>query len=104
MSADNYFTVKFNREDLRWYVLHGFMSNLEDGYPAVANERSQSFEGYEEAMAEAFRLDGDGYGSEYGVIQEDGDLQTIVTQAQADEYALAEIERWQNYLKGWDEA
>lgn len=96
MSADNYYTVKFNQDDLKTYVIHGFMS---DDYPATIRPDAKGYDSYDEAVAEAHRLAGDGYGSEYGVIEEDGDFNLLVTDEQVDGYARKQIEKWTNWLK-----
>lgn len=98
MSADNYYTVKFNSDDLKWYVVMGFMSTLEDGIPATIRDGQEGFDEYEEAMADAFND-----WSEYGVIEEDDDLKTIVTDEQFKVYAQKRIEALRWYLGERDE-
>jgi hypothetical protein len=72
MSSDNYYTLREDTDGL-WRVYHGFMSNLEDGFPAT----SVASEGYAtEAEALAFyRVQPSGweerYYSEYGLLVED---------------------------------
>lgn len=77
MSADNYYTVKFNREDLKWYALHGFMSGLDEGIPALLRGGDRGYEDWHEAMASVT-----GDYSEYGVIQEPSPLDEILTVGQ----------------------
>jgi len=98
MSADNYYTVKFNSDDLKWYVIMGFMSTLEDGIPATIREGAVGFDDYDQAMSEAFKD-----WSEYGVIEEDDELKTIVTDAQFEVYARKRIETLRWYLGERDE-
>lgn len=97
MSADNYTTVKFNPEDLKWYSLMGFMSTLEDGIPALATEHTPRFDTYEEALQHAWSD-----WSEYGFIQEPGEFDSILTPAQFREYARKRIETLQWYLGNGD--
>lgn len=98
MSADNYYTVKFNSDDLKWYSIMGFMSTLEDGIPALIREGHEGFDTYEDAMVAASKE-----WSEYGMFTEDGDLQTIVTQEQFEVYARNRIETLRWYLGERDE-
>lgn len=98
MSADNYYTVKFNSEDLKWYSIMGFMSTLEDGVPALVREGHEGFDTYEDAEAAA----GSDW-SEYGVIVEDVELRDIVTREQFEVYARNRIETLRWYLGEGDE-
>lgn len=84
MSADNYYTIKFDPVGLKWYVLHGFMSDLEQGIPALLrNVKFRGFDDYADALARA----GDGY-SEYGVIQEPSPLDEILA-----------VDQWREHLE-----
>lgn len=98
MSADNYYTVKFNSDDLKWYSIMGFMSTLEDGIPATIRVGQEGFNEYEAALTDALKD-----WSEYGVIEEDDELKTIVTDAQFEVYARKRIETLRWYLGERDE-
>ena len=78
MSADNYYTVKYNEDDGKWYLLHGFMSSLEDDVPALWNGHP-GFSTWEEALAS---YDAQKNWSEYGLIQEQAPLDVAVGHAQ----------------------
>lgn len=93
MSADNYYTVKLNPEDLKFYVCHGFMSTLEDGWPATIREGQAGYDLWEDAQADAHSE-----WSEYGVITEPGGFADIVTDAQAEKWARETIETLRHYL------
>jgi len=97
MSADNYTTVKFNPEDLKWYSLMGFMSTLEDGIPALATEHTPRFDTYEQAVEYAFED-----WSEYGLIQEPAEIADVVTPEQFEKYARERIETLRWYLGNGD--
>lgn len=71
MSADNYFTVKQDPENGYWYVYHGFMSNLEDGFPAVT-QFSEEFLSEKDAQAFYWDMQPE-FWSEYGLIEEPDD-------------------------------
>lgn len=71
MSSDNYHTIRQD-ESGSWRIYHGFMSNLEDGFPA---ERPQSPEFTTEEEASSFYWSQpqgfmENYYSEYGLILE----------------------------------
>lgn len=93
MSADNYYTVKFNSDDLKWYSIMGFMSVLEDGIPATIRHGQEGFNEYWDALACASKD-----WSEYGVIEEENELNTIVTHEQFEVYARKRIETLRWYL------
>lgn len=90
MSSDNYYTLKFNRDTRRWHLVHGFMSTLEDGWPATVRNDDTGFESYSEALNYYNSLDhgfmGNGY-SEYGLIEEDYPMCTLATDEQARKWA-----------------
>lgn len=84
MSADNYYTIKFDSVGRKWYVLHGFMSGLDEGIPALLrNGDYQGFDDYADALSRA----GDGY-SEYGIIQEPSPLDEILS-----------VDQWREHLE-----
>lgn len=99
MSADNYYTVKFNTDDLLWYVVHGSMSALEDGYPATVHPEAPGYVDYDTAKELAWSLAHDGYGAEYGVIEEPGALKTLVTNEHVARYAREQITKWTEWLE-----
>lgn len=71
MSSDNYYTTR--QEDGKWYLFHGFMSNLEDGFYATGRD-SPAFDTETEVLAFYWEKN-DGsfmgpYYSEYGLINE----------------------------------
>lgn len=72
MSSDNYYALRQSTEDGLWYLYHGFMSNLEDGFPAES-KRSQGFGSEAEALSFYGAQDQNfmaSYYSEYGLIDE----------------------------------
>ncbi|QDK01333.1 hypothetical protein SEA_WATERT_63 [Microbacterium phage WaterT] len=83
MSADNYYTIKFDPETLKWYPLQGFMSGLEEGIPALVREHSTGYDDWHAAMDSVFEE----Y-AEYGVIQEPSPLDEILT-----------VEQWRTHLE-----
>lgn len=95
MSADNYYTVKYNEDDGKWYLLHGFMSSLEDDIPALWNGHP-GFSTWEEALAS---YDAQKNWSEYGLIQEQAPLASIVTPEQWRTHLVRTIERCQSHLE-----
>ena len=101
MSSDTYHTVKFNRDTGRWYLVHGFMSTLEDGWPATIRNGDDGFDSHSEALAYYKSLDrgfmGSGY-SEYGLIEEDYPLNTLVTDEQARAWAEERVRTLNYYL------
>lgn len=101
MSSDNYYTIKFNKDTGRWHLVHGFMSTLQDGWPATTRNGDTGFESESDAMKYYAALDGgfmgDGY-SEYGLIEEDYPLNTLVTHEQAQAWAKERIETLSYYL------
>lgn len=103
MSSDNYFTIKFNKDTVRWHLVHGFMSTLQDGWPATLRKGDEGFDSYNTAFEHYKSLDhgfgGDGY-SEYGLIDEDYPLDTLVTDEQARAWASEQIRTLSWYLNG----
>lgn len=101
MSSDNYFTFKYNRDDYKWYLVHGFMSTLQDGWPSTIQDGQPGFDSYEEVRELYNSLDfdfmGGGY-SEYGLIQEEDDLASVVTHEQAQQWARERIATLRHYL------
>lgn len=83
MSADNYYTIKFDPEALKWYPLHGFMSDLDEGVPALLREHSTGYDDWHDAMDSVF-----GEYAEYGVIQEPSPLDQILT-----------VDQWREHLE-----
>jgi len=72
MSSDNYHAIRQDPTDGLWYLYHGFMSSLEDGFPAT----SKHSEGYatEAEVLSFYRAQSQGFMeshySEYGLISE----------------------------------
>jgi len=69
MSSDNYHAIRQDPTDGLWYLYHGFMSTLEDGFPAGSKQSG----GYAtEAEVLSFYRQGfvENYYSEYGLIDE----------------------------------
>lgn len=101
MSSDNYYTFKLNRDTRRWHLVHGFMSTLQDGWPATVRNDDTGFESYSEALNYYNSLDhgfmGEGY-SEYGLIDEDYPLCTLVTDEQARAWAEERVRTLSYYL------
>ena len=101
MSSDNYYTIKFNKDTARWHLVHGFMSTLEDGWPATIREDNTGFESYNAAFEHYKSLDhyfmGNGY-SEYGLIEEDYPLNMLVTDEQARAWAEERVRTLSYYL------
>lgn len=95
MSADNYYTVKFDTVGLEWFVLHGFMSDLEQGIPAMLREDSNqgAYMKWEDAAASIM----DEY-SEYGMIQEPSPLDEILSVDQWREHLERTIKTAQEHL------
>ena len=82
------------------------MSTLEDGWPATARNDDAGFGSYNEAVDYYKSLDhgfmGEGY-SEYGLIEEDYPLNTLVTIEQADAWASERIRTLSWYRNGMQE-
>lgn len=101
MSSDNYFTIKFNKDTRRWHLVHGFMSTLQDGWPATVRNDDAGFKSHSEALAHYDSLDhgfmGNGY-SEYGLIEEDYPLNTLVTIEQSRKWAKDRVRTLNYYL------
>ena len=64
MSSDNYYTIR--RDGDKYVAVMGFMSDLEDGRPAVMRDRHSRFDSWDEAVEYAMSE----Y-SEYGLIKDD---------------------------------
>ena len=101
MSSDDYYTIKLNADDAKWYLTHGFMSTLENGWPATIRNGDEGFDNREDALAYYNALDhgfmGSGY-SEYGLIEEDYPLNTLVTNEQARAWAQKTVDTLNWYL------
>lgn len=93
MSADNYYTVKFDSVGLKWYVLHGFMSGLEEGIPAMLRGDEPGHEDWHEAVASI-----SGW-SEYGLVTEPHPLSEILSVDQYREHLESTIRLAQEHLK-----
>ena len=93
MSADNYYCVKRAKDGL-WYLYHGSMSMLEDGFPATRLV-SEGLSTREEALA-LYNPSAWEFYSEYGLIEE-GETMTPqeqyekLTEWYSGEYTDAEI-------------
>lgn len=72
MSSDNYYAIRQDSTDGLWYLYHGFMSTLEDGFPATS-KRSEGYATEVEVLS-FYRAQSQGfmesYYSEYGLIDE----------------------------------
>lgn len=93
MSADNYYTIKFDSVGLKWYALHGFMSGLDEGVPALLRGGETGYEDWHAATASVFEE----Y-SEYGVIQEPSPLDEILFVDQWREHLESTIRLAQEHL------
>lgn len=93
MSADNYYTVKFDREGLQWYVLHGFMSDLESDVPTLLRGHEKPYDDYKDALGSVH-----GEYAEYGIIQEPSPLDEILTRDQWRTYLERTIRLAQEHL------
>lgn len=73
MSSDNFHTIRQDKGDGLWYLYHGSMSNLQDGFPATAKAHLEGFESWDAAFD--FYRDQptdfmQTFYSEYGLIRE----------------------------------
>lgn len=98
MSADDYYTIKWNREDRKFYVLHGFMSRLNEGVPAMITDRHIPYETFDEALDSVPT----GY-SEYGLLQEPDPLDEITMLAEFRTHLEQVIEQAQAHLDWMNE-
>ena len=77
------------------------MSTLEDGWPATIRKGDEGFDSHSEALDYYKSLDhwfmGSGY-SEYGLIEEDYPLNTLVTDEQARAWAEERVRTLNYYL------
>lgn len=94
MSADNYYTIKFNRDDLKYYLISGSMSVYEDEWPALISDGDTGFDSWDEAVRE-FELFGH---SEYGLFVEEYPLCDVVTAHQARQWGEERIKTLRHYL------
>ena len=83
LSADNYYTIKWDSETLRWYPLHGFMSGLDEGIPALRRGDEEGYLEWKDAVDSVIH----DY-AEYGVIEEPSPLNEILT-----------VEQWRKHLE-----
>jgi len=103
VSSDNYYTIKFNRDTGQWHLVRGFMSTLNDGWPATIRKGDEGFDSYGDAARSYYDgPDGDfpageGY-SVYRFIEEDYPLNTLVTDEQARAWAEDRVRTLSWYL------